>query len=245
MKRCQSRGALLALLATTMLAAGASRPADACTRPFYVGDDTMVITGRNMDWEEDMASSPWILPAGMKRDGAAGSRSIAWTSRYGSAIVSGYKKGTTDGMNDKGLVANLLCPAESDYGAPERTGPLLSISIWAQFVLDNYATVAEAVEALHAEPFSMLAPPLPNGAAATLHLSISDATGGPPSSNMSRASSSSITARCFPARRAAPSLRRTRSPSCRRSRRRTSAHPAGAPGGGRQAACPSARPTLT
>lgn len=63
MKRCPSRGALLALLATTMLAAGASRPADACTRPFYVGDDTMVITGRNMDWEEDMASSLWI-PAG-------------------------------------------------------------------------------------------------------------------------------------------------------------------------------------
>ena len=38
-------------------------------------------------------------------------------------------------------------------------------------------TVDEAVEALRAEPFSMLAPTLPNGSAAALHLSISDATG--------------------------------------------------------------------
>jgi penicillin V acylase-like amidase (Ntn superfamily) len=26
----------------------------ACTRTLYVGDDNSVITGRNMDWEEDI-----------------------------------------------------------------------------------------------------------------------------------------------------------------------------------------------
>ena len=133
----------------------------------------------------------------MKRDGAAGPKSIAWTSKYGSVGVSGYEAGTTDGMNEKGLVANLLYLAESDYGTPDPSRPFLSISAWTQFVLDNYATVAEAVNALGGsrlsekddplplfehlvhtvEPFSILAPTLPNGAPAALHLSISDPTG--------------------------------------------------------------------
>jgi choloylglycine hydrolase len=124
-----------------------------------------------------MASNLWIFPAGMKRDGASGPRSIAWTSKYGSVIASAYEAGTADGMNDKGLVANLLYLAESDYGTPDRSRPLLSISAWAQYALDNYATVAEAVSGLGAEPFSIMAPTLPNGAAAALHLSISDSTG--------------------------------------------------------------------
>ncbi len=44
-------------------------------------------------------------------------------------------------------------------------------------MLDNYATVAEAVAALRAEPFNLLAPTLPNGSPAALHLSLSDSSG--------------------------------------------------------------------
>ena len=43
-----------------------------CTRTLYVGADNTVITGRNMDWSEDLASNLWVFPAGMRRDGAAG-----------------------------------------------------------------------------------------------------------------------------------------------------------------------------
>jgi choloylglycine hydrolase len=35
-------------------------------------------------------------------------------------------------MNERGLVANLLYLAESDYGKPVAGKPLLSISAWAQ-----------------------------------------------------------------------------------------------------------------
>jgi choloylglycine hydrolase len=142
-----------------------------------VGDENTVITGRNMDWKEDLASNLYVFPAGMKRDGVSGPKSIAWTSKYGSVVVAGYEAGTTDGMNEKGLVANILYLAESEYTAPDPSRPFLSISAWAQFVLDKYATVAEAVDALRAEPFNILAPTLPNGAPAALHLSISDPTG--------------------------------------------------------------------
>ena len=77
----------------------------------------------------------------------------------------------------KGLVASLLYLAESDYGEPDENRPYLSIAAWPQFVLDNYATVAEAVEALEKKPFNMLAPTLPNGVASALHLAISDSSG--------------------------------------------------------------------
>ena len=58
--------------------------------------------------------------------------------------------GTADGMNEKGLVANILYLAESDYGKPDGSKPPLSISLWGQYALDNFATVAEALDALRA-----------------------------------------------------------------------------------------------
>ena len=43
--------------------------------------------------------------------------------------------------------------------------------------LNNYATVAETVNALREDPFVVIAPTLPNGRPATGHLAISDPTG--------------------------------------------------------------------
>lgn len=150
-------------------------PLEACTRALFASGD-VVITGRSMDWVDDLHSDLWVFPRGMQKDGAAGPKSAVWTSKYGSVIVSGYNAGTTDGMNEKGLVANLLYLDESDYGKPGDK-PLLSIVIWAQYALDNFATVREAVDAMRAEPFAVLAPTLPNGFPAQLHLSLSDPTG--------------------------------------------------------------------
>jgi len=153
-----------------------ARETEGCTRAVYIGENNTVITGRSMDWAEDMQTNLWIFPRGMKRDGAAGPDSPRWTSRYGSVIASGYELGTADGINEAGLVANLLYLAESDYGTPDGKPPL-SISVWTQYVLDNFAEVSEAVDALRKEPFRLIAPDFPNGKAARLHLAISDASG--------------------------------------------------------------------
>lgn len=80
-------------------------------------------------------------------------------------------------MNERGLVANLLFLAESDYHRPGDTRPVMGFAIWTQYVLDNFATVDEAVEELGKELFRIDDPDLPNGAKSTLHLSISDPTG--------------------------------------------------------------------
>jgi penicillin V acylase-like amidase (Ntn superfamily) len=148
-----------------------------CTRTVYLGLDDMVVTGRNMDWAEDLQTNLWLFPRGMPRDGAIDAQSITWSSRFGSVVAAGYDVGTADGMNETGLVANVLYLTESDYGRPDGRMPTLSVGAWAQYVLDNHATVADAVEALRAEPFTVVAPALPNGKAASVHLAISDASG--------------------------------------------------------------------
>lgn len=150
----------------------------ACTRLVFLGDNQQIITARSMDWAKDVETNLWVFPQGMKRHGEAGPNSVTWTSKYGSVIASGYDISTTDGINEAGLSANLLWLVESEYPALEQGKPGLSISAWAQYVLDNFKTVAEAVEALKAEPFHVVTSKVPNETRlATLHLSMSDASG--------------------------------------------------------------------
>ena len=81
-------------------------------------------------------------------------------------------------MNERGLAANLLWLAESSYPKWSGTKPGLTIAAWVQYVLDNYATVSEAVDDLSQEKFEVVSSLMPDGSRfATLHLAISDATG--------------------------------------------------------------------
>ena len=160
-----------------LLCLGASAPMHACTRVLYIAEDGTVIVGRSMDWGEDMHSNMWILPRGMQRDGMGGKNSATWVSAYGSVIVSGYDIGTSEGMNEKGLVVNMLALVESDYGTVTEGGKAISISTWAQYILDRHSTVAEAVADLQAESFRVQTVILPTGRPANMHLCISDASG--------------------------------------------------------------------
>ena len=151
----------------------------ACTRVVYLGDNNQVITARSMDWKQDVGTNLWVFPRGIKHDGQAGKNAIKWTSKYGSVIASGYDISTTDGVNEAGLNANLLWLVESEYPNDKTSNkPTLSLSLWAQYVLDNFASVDEAVKALEKEPFIVLSDAVPGESRlATLHLSISDKSG--------------------------------------------------------------------
>jgi len=175
-KRMVATGFLAILL---VLGGMALQEAGACTRAVYLGPQETIITVRSMDWMSDLGSNLWAFPRGMQRDGAAGPTSIRWTSKYGSVVASAFEAVTADGMNEKGLVANLLYLAESEYVQPspgDRRLPM-SISAWTQYILDNFATVAEAVTAIRKEPFYVVPVMSPDGHAGTVHLSISDSTG--------------------------------------------------------------------
>lgn len=153
--------------------------ADACTRIVYLGEGNRTITARSMDWKSDVQTNLWIFPRGIERNGEVGPNSIKWTSKSGSVIASGYDIATTDGLNEKGLMANVLWLVESKYPEfSEISKPGLSMAAWAQYSLDNFATVEEAITALKKEPYTIVTAEVPGETRlATLHLSLSDASG--------------------------------------------------------------------
>ena len=150
-------GAALFLCASLL----ATPAASACTRFVYHGANDEVITARSMDWKVDVGTNLWVFPRGMKRSGQAGPNSIQWTSKHGSVIASGYDISTTDGMNEAGLVANVLWLAESSYPEYDGKTPGLTLAAWAQYVLDNFASVREAVDTLASEPFTVVTDNVP------------------------------------------------------------------------------------
>ena len=149
-----------------------------CTRVVYSGKNGMVVTGRSMDWKTEMHSNLWVFPKGMERNGETGANSLQWTSKYGSVVTSAFEIASTDGMNEKGLVANLLWLPETEYPVRDQSKPGLAITAWVQYMLDNFATVDEAVAFIDENTFQVVSDLMPDGSRlATLHLSISDATG--------------------------------------------------------------------
>lgn len=160
------------------MAAAATGSAGACTRAVYLGPGNMTVTGRTMDWREEMPTNLWLLPAGIKRVSYDQGPHLSWTSKYGSIAAVSYDIGSSEGMNEKGLVANLLYLTESQYTRPGGDNrPAMGMSIWCQYVLDNFATVSEAVAQLKKDEFRIDAPTMPGGQASTMHMAISDSTG--------------------------------------------------------------------
>ncbi|MFO1407770.1 MAG: linear amide C-N hydrolase [Steroidobacteraceae bacterium] len=170
------RPVVASLLAASLLTPVAS---DACSRAVYFGKDGQTVTGRTMDWFiSDMDTNLWLYPRGLERNSST-DKPLRWKSRYGSVVTTIYEGAAADGMNEQGLVANLLYLPESRYPAASADDkrPTLPNSAWVQYVLDNYATVAEAVADLGKEEFRIVAIKAPTGEPGTVHLSISDASG--------------------------------------------------------------------
>jgi penicillin V acylase-like amidase (Ntn superfamily) len=149
-----------------------------CSRVLWVAGDGQVFVGRTNDWTGKVDSAFRVFPRGIHRVGAVTENPHKWTTKYGSVILSGYDSGTHEGVNEKGLSVHVLFLAEvCDFGPrdPKREG--LGIMQWAQYYLDNYATVAEAVEAQKSFQFQIEPLVLPNGAPTMLHVSLSDKSG--------------------------------------------------------------------
>lgn len=152
----------------------------ACSRVVYQGLNGLILTGRNMDWSADIEPNIWVQPRGIQRDGGAGISSIKWKSKYGSVTTTSWDISSQDGMNEKGLVANMLWLADAQFPDMDKSTkkPSLNLSLWLQYVLDNFATVDEAVKALSKEEFIVVTMEIPGTTKlADLHLAISDANG--------------------------------------------------------------------
>jgi len=154
----------------------------ACTRVLHVTQDgKYVLTGRSMDWYVRYPTSFWKFPRGMTRSGLTKQNPLTWVSKYGSVAVVQTADGqsaTADGMNEKGLVANLLYLSETEYPKRDSNIKGLASSVYLQYLLDNFATVAEAVKAIEKGDFQIVPVPIPNSEhLPTMHIALSDATG--------------------------------------------------------------------
>lgn len=119
--------------------------ASACTT-FFINHNGQLVFGRNYDWvtgsgtintnHRGLAKTSFQMP---------GSNSISWVSKYGSLTFNQYgKEFPTGGMNEKGLVVELMWLSETEYPAPDKR-PAVNVLQWIQYQLDNCSSVEEVI----------------------------------------------------------------------------------------------------
>ena len=181
MKPSTIRQTLCAALAVATSGLITLQSARACSRVLWNDNKLAVLVGRTMDWPESTMPMLIVLPRGMARDGsrigtetAVKENGLKWTSKYGSLITTIYGVGTADGLNERGLAAHMLAFKACDFGARDTSKPGIQSGLWAQYLLDNAATVAEALALMDKIQLVMVEA---RGSKAEVHLAIEDASG--------------------------------------------------------------------
>ena len=132
-------------------------PASGCS-VFLLSDGNTSLVGRNFDWISDYATvradSPGVAKTSLYVNSSL--TPARWTTKYRTLTIDGgliitqdYGNLTTqtDGINEKGLYAGGLWihpPPEVKYPDPDGR-PVLTPPMVVPWILDNYATVDEAV----------------------------------------------------------------------------------------------------
>lgn len=152
-----------------------------CTRVFWNSNQLAKLAGRSMDWPESTEPLLIAFGAGRDRDGGklldqvvVADNPLRWTSRYSSLITSVYGLGTVDGLNERGLGVHALHLKSTDTGPRDPARPGLHTGLWAQYLLDQAATVDEALALMDDVQLVMVGA---RGREATLHLAIEDSAG--------------------------------------------------------------------
>lgn len=146
-----------------------------CTSVFANDKGNTLTVARSMDLY--VSDLPMLLsqPRGQKRTGEAGENSLSWTSKYGNLVVTAFHTPTaSDGMNEKGLAVHLLYLTDTEYPEIDAKTPKISNAMWAQYILDNFATVDEALKGTKNLP---LVATKVNGKTWPIHLTMEDPTG--------------------------------------------------------------------
>ena len=151
-----------------------------CTRVLWNDNDLAVLTGRSMDWPESTQPMIIAFPAGRHRDGIRPAgivedpNPLRWTSRHASLVTTIYGMGTVDGLNEAGLAGHGLYLESTDFGTRDPAKPAVQAGLWLQYLLDQAATVSEALELMNEIDLVMVQA---HGHDANLHLALEDRSG--------------------------------------------------------------------
>jgi choloylglycine hydrolase len=151
-----------------------------CTRVLWNTNGLAVLTGRSMDWPE--STQPLIVgfPRGRERNGmnppgiVADPNPLRWTSTYASLVTTIYGLGTVDGLNEAGLAGHALYLEETDFGPRDPAKPAVQAGLWLQYLLDQAATVAEALRLMDEIQLLKISA---RGHDANLHVALEDVGG--------------------------------------------------------------------
>lgn len=148
--------------------------AHACTT-FFLNKDGKMVFGRNYDWITD-AGMVYTNLRGLSKTAfpSEDGTTLSWVSKYGSITFNQYgKEMPTGGMNEKGLVVELMWLDETRFPEPDKR-PSVGVLQWLQYQLDNCATIEEIIATDKALRIGQDATPLhylvadANGHAATI-----------------------------------------------------------------------------
>lgn len=171
----------LKYLITGALITGAAFAGEACSRVVYIGEgNNIIMVGRTLDWRTPIPTNIYVYPQGIKKQSMPEGPMLTWTSKYGSVLAVGYDGGITEGMNEAGLSMNGLFCKGTIYSteAPEdKTLPVMSLSVFISYFLDNFATVDEVETWLDTNRFAIARQTFDGGTVSTLHWALTDRTG--------------------------------------------------------------------
>ena len=142
--------------------------ADACTT-FCYQRDSAIVFGKNYDWnvEDGLVI---VNKRGITKTAFTEANPAAWTSQFGSVTFNQYgREFPSGGINEKGLVVELMWLDETVYPEPDRRRALPTLQ-WIQYQLDNAATVDDVVASDAKVRIS-------DAGSARIHFLVADATG--------------------------------------------------------------------
>jgi penicillin V acylase-like amidase (Ntn superfamily) len=115
----------------------------ACTT-FFLDDNGHYYFGRNYDW---ITGNGMVMTnvKGVRKISAVTHSDVSWISQYGSISFNQYgKEFPTGGMNEKGLVVELMWLDQTKYPEADNR-PAFDVLQWIQYQLDNCASIEEVV----------------------------------------------------------------------------------------------------
>jgi choloylglycine hydrolase len=158
-----------------------------CTRVFWNTNPDLMIVGRTEDYVTASHPSFVATPRGVRRWGTADearrSQSISWTVKYGNVAIYENNRFPNDGMNEAGLTARTLYYLEGEPNelvSPDSKKKELDEDHWVSFVLDNFATVKDAIDAIRNQVYIVSVVGKKDSGysyATPKHLAMADATG--------------------------------------------------------------------
>jgi penicillin V acylase-like amidase (Ntn superfamily) len=129
----------------TLVSVVAAPTCSACTT-FFITKNGQMVFGRNYDWITATGMVCTNL-RGLQKTSMAmhDGKTISWVSDYGSITFNQYgKEFPTGGMNEKGLVVELMWLDETKYPKPDNR-PAVNVLQWIQYQLDRSATVDDVI----------------------------------------------------------------------------------------------------